>query len=273
MISKQTGFSQPQASYIDWKANLVESWRLYFVDTLGLPISLALERAKMEIDGSLASNYCDKLQLHGMSFLGADVLDIGCGHGSMAIEIGRRGGKVIGIEPCASWRQIAYQRMKELPFRQHIKIISGNAEKLPFKNDSFDYILSLQVLEHVQNVKLAIEEMTRVLRPGGIGYVSCENYLAFKEQHYKVAWLPLLPKNLAVIYLRAIGKNPEFIRQNITYTTYPILIWDFLNAGMWSTIWPERYQRLKPFIQYMRLLMFHRRNIFKAGFTHFLVRR
>lgn len=273
MISKQTGFSQRQASYIDWKANLVESWRLYFVDTLGLPISLALERAKMEIDGSLAKRHCDTFESHGMTFRGADVLDIGCGHGTMVIEVGRRGGIVTGIEPCVAWRQIAYQRIEEQPFRQNMKIISGSAETLPFRNESFDYILSLQVLEHVQNVKHAIHEMARVLRPGGIAYISCENYLAFKEQHYRVAWLPLLPKCIACQYLRAIGRNPEFLIKNVTYTIYPNLIWHCLNAGMWSTVWPRKYQKLNPLAQYLRLILLHRQNLFKIGFAHFLLKR
>ncbi len=41
-------------------------------------------------------------------------------------------------------------------------------EKLPFSNDNFDIVLSSQVLEHVENVDLYLEESKRVLKPGGI---------------------------------------------------------------------------------------------------------
>lgn len=52
---------------------------------------------------------------------------------------------------------------------QNVEVV-GDLFKLPFKNCTFDYVLSIYVLEHVPNPQLAIEEMYRVLKPGGICY-------------------------------------------------------------------------------------------------------
>jgi hypothetical protein len=60
-----------------------------------------------------------------------------------------------------------------------------------------------------------------VLRPGGHFYLSCENYLAFREGHYKVPWLPLMPKSIGSVYLRCIGRSPTFLQESVTYVTYP----------------------------------------------------
>jgi SAM-dependent methyltransferase len=48
--------------------------------------------------------------------------------------------------------------------------VVGDLFKLPFKDCKFDYVFSIYVLEHVPNPELAIEEMYRVLKPGGICY-------------------------------------------------------------------------------------------------------
>ncbi len=48
--------------------------------------------------------------------------------------------------------------------------VIGDLFNLPFKDSSFDYVFSIFVLEHVPNPELAIEEMHRVLKPGGICY-------------------------------------------------------------------------------------------------------
>jgi hypothetical protein len=45
--------------------------------------------------------------------------------------------------------------------------------------------------------------------------------LSFREPHYGVFWLPLLPKPLGAMYLRARGRSPTFLLTSITYTTQP----------------------------------------------------
>ena len=92
---------------------------------------------------------------------------------------------------------------------------------MPFRDNSVDIVVSLQVLEHVADPKAMLLEVFRVLRPGGFFYLTCENYLSWREPHYRVFWLPLLPKPIGAVYLRLRGRSPEFLYNSVTYTTRP----------------------------------------------------
>lgn len=261
-------FGQPIVNLGNWQEDVRHSWHNFMVDTLGLPVAMARERAIEEVDGSMANRYCNFLESQGMELAGKRILDVGCGLGTLAIEMAQRGGLVTGIEPGEAWRRVAQSRVRELCL-DNITILPGEAEALPFRDGSFDYITSVQVLEHVKNPEHAIAEMRRVLRRCGTAYVSCENYLAFREQHYKVRWFPLLPKKIGAIYLRARGRNPNFLLDDVTYTTYPRLLWHFLKVGMWSHKWPERYRSNNLGLAYASILWLHRRDLFSVGFLHF----
>jgi SAM-dependent methyltransferase len=104
------------------------------------------------------------------------------------------------------------------------RLYETGGESLPFPDNHFDYAISLQVLEHVEDPRPLLEEMYRVLKPGGEAAIRCENYLAFREQHYRVPWLPLLPKSLGSAYLRLIGRDPSFLQDYVFYSTYPQIL-------------------------------------------------
>ena len=54
--------------------------------------------------------------------------------------------------------------------------VDFNTQKLPFKSNFFDVIISLAVIEHIENIDNFIGEAFRVLRPGGIFYLSTPNF-------------------------------------------------------------------------------------------------
>lgn len=97
---------------------------------------------------------------------GRDVLDLGCAGGFMAEAIARKGARVTGIDPAsdavASAR--AHAAAEDLAIRYDV----GVGEALPYENDSFDYVVCVDVLEHVESVSQTIAEVARVLRPGGV---------------------------------------------------------------------------------------------------------
>jgi hypothetical protein len=76
------------------------------------------------------------------------------------------------------------------------------------------------VLEHVADTKGVLQEAARVLRPGWAVMILAPNYAAFRsEAHYHVPWPPLLPRPLALVYLRALGRDPQFYRDDVHPST------------------------------------------------------
>lgn len=150
---------------------------------------------------------------------GAKILDVGSGAGGFVVACRQLGYRAFGVEPDrigAGARltsiQIAACRVASNVFA------SAVGEALPFPDDAFDLVTLNQVVEHVPDQLAVLREAVRVLRPGGALYVACPNYLRFYEPHYKVFWMPLLPKSLGRLYLRLRGRNPTMLR-DIHYTT------------------------------------------------------
>jgi len=91
------------------------------------------------------------------------IADIGCGTGFYAQRL-QCYGKVTGVDPSPISRLYAANRS--------INVLPGNAENLPFSDNSLNLIISLDVLEHLENDSFALREFRRVLKPGGFLLVS-----------------------------------------------------------------------------------------------------
>lgn len=98
---------------------------------------------------------------------GKDVLDLGCGTGYGTARVSRKCASICGVD--ISDEAIIYAAQKyhasNLIFRTIRKI---EDERLPFADAAFDVILSFQVIEHITDTKIYLEEIRRLLRPGGI---------------------------------------------------------------------------------------------------------
>lgn len=147
------------------------------------------------------------------------ILDLGSGVGGFVVACRERGFPAVGIEPDRIGKgseltsiEIARRRVSSPVFA------NGLGEALPFADATFDLVTMNQVIEHVNDQSAVMREAARVVRPGGVIYVACPNYLRCYEPHYKIFWLPLLPKTVGGTYLHLRGRSPVLLGQ-LTYTT------------------------------------------------------
>ncbi len=98
---------------------------------------------------------------------GERILDLGCGNGLLTEDLARAVGplgRVVGLDPSPDMLSAARDR---LAGSEIAELVEGDAAALPFDPDSFDKLVSLQVFEYFPDLAKPLDEVERVLRPGG----------------------------------------------------------------------------------------------------------
>ena len=93
---------------------------------------------------------------------GQRVLEVGCGSGCDILQFAKYGAKAYGIDVTPAHVVLARQRLMGLAH-----IIYADGTRIPFASESFDYVYSCGVLHHLDKPREMVQEILRVLRPGG----------------------------------------------------------------------------------------------------------
>ena len=92
------------------------------------------------------------------------IIDFGCGHGELLLQLSRDGYKVWGVDGDIN-------RVQSL-LMQGIKVSVQNVEKVDYESAFFDVVICMECLEHVRNVVKVVEEISRVLVDNGIAIIT-----------------------------------------------------------------------------------------------------
>ena len=176
---------------------------------------------------------------------GLQVLDIGCGPGTITADFARRvsPGKVCGVDSAVDAIDAARRDHAGVDFR------IGDVYRLEFDDASWDLVHAHQVLQHLSDPVAALTEMRRVVRPGGVVAARDSDYASFTwypNDDRLARWL-VLYEDLA----RANGGEPDAGRRLVSWARQvgfsrvetSASAWCFATAeerAWWGGLWADR---------------------------------
>lgn len=97
------------------------------------------------------------------------VLDLATGTGDLAVMVARLnpGSRVTGLDPSANMLEVGREKLARFGLSERIELVQGDAQALPFEDDSFDGVCIAFGIRNVPDRAKALREMARVTRPGG----------------------------------------------------------------------------------------------------------
>ncbi|HVR72602.1 MAG TPA: class I SAM-dependent methyltransferase [Vicinamibacteria bacterium] len=131
------------------------------------------------------------------------VLDAGCGGGGTALSLAEEADFAVGLDLEARFRD-AGTRLAREKRSGRVAFVQGDGARLPFPDGCFDVVFSHSVIEHVSSAPDYLRECHRVLRPGGVLYLSTAPYLSLAGAHLPRLLVPI-PLHLVVGRRRAFA--------------------------------------------------------------------
>lgn len=134
--------------------------------------------------GTFYFSYLDECARQLAGFSGKKILDLGCGDGFFLSTLDDMRNELTGLDYSA--RALSFART--FTAGRRITFVEGTLDALPFPDRSFDVVISIAVLEHVQPNKLTIDvrEMHRVLKDGGVLILALPTHnLSKPKKHFQ----------------------------------------------------------------------------------------
>lgn len=110
------------------------------------------------------------------------------------LDVGAGNARLLSTLPC---RSVALD-LVHTPASATQEAVLGDGRRLPFKTDSFDYVVSNQVLEHVREKAAYVSELSRVLKSTGELLIAFPNRYWFFDEHHTIPGLSALPRAVGV---------------------------------------------------------------------------
>lgn len=182
---------------------------------------------------------------------GARILDVGCGPGTITVDLARivgPGGEVCGIDQADDAIAIARSTAQDAGLT-NVRFAVGDVYAIDAADASFDVVHAHQVLQHLGDPVRALTEMRRVVTPGGV--------VAARDADYRaMAWYPRLREldqwlDLYEVVTRNNGGEPDAGRKLLSWAsevgfaevTPSASVWCFAtptDRDWWGQMWADR---------------------------------
>lgn len=135
-----------------------------------------VEKGDYNDDNSLWHNF-SKYALTQHDLSGSKILEIGCGRGGFSAYLEKNSDKSTEIFACDYSEQALEIAKKRFGYSsKKLKWKTEDIQNISFPSKYFDVVISCETIEHVPNPIKALEELYRVLKPGGKLILTCPNY-------------------------------------------------------------------------------------------------
>lgn len=145
----------------------------------------------------LAETTSSELDSHYGPLAGQRILDLGCGPGFYTLALRRRGARVVPVDKDPAELRLVGAAVEGA--------VLADARSLPFEDVSFDAVFCSNLLEHTPGTARVLEQIERVLRPGGWAYVSWTNWYSPWGGHDMTPYQYLGPRLGPRLYERIHG--------------------------------------------------------------------
>ena len=148
------------------------------------------------------------------------VADVGCGAGTQCLMWARDGHQVFGADINEALIALGRERAAATGVRLDLTVAS--ATQLPWPDASMDVCLCPELLEHVADWQSCLDEALRVMKPGGVLYLSTTNKLCPVQEEFTLPGYSWYPAPLKRRYERlAVTTRPELVN----HAKYPAVNW------------------------------------------------
>lgn len=180
---------------------------------------------------------------------GKSVLDVGCGDGVLSYLMSQKGLEASGVDSSREAIDFAKQKTKNaIDFRV------GDVYSLPWGDDSFDIVVSSDVIEHLDDVGKYISEIKRVLKKGGVCVLSTPIRITEKplDSEHVVEWFE--------------GEYHDLIEslfiENTFYKSHPVCFMEIMTVPIFNKPWG------KLFINILSMIGLNVFETFKSNFRY-----
>ena len=173
----------------------------------------------------------------------AKMLEVGCGMGTDLIQLARRGFDVTGIDLTEEGIKLAQRRFQIYDLSANLRV--DDAENLSFDDNTFDIVYSFGVLHHTPDTQKSIDEVQRVLKPGGLAIIMLYNRWSYNYLIHRILDAPFDGNRKDRCPIERAYSKKEIVKMFEKYASTNLEVEYFMTTGhgvLWDIL-PEFLHR------------------------------